>query len=186
MNLVKGLTSPPNCYCFGMKNSQGKYWTAFYTKPRSEKKSAKRLSDKGFTVYCPTRTVLKQWSDRKRKIQEPLFTSYLFAKVNEDERLAILCDTGIVRSVTWLKEPVKIPESEIELIKKFLGEFPHASSSPYSDFACGDEVKVDHGLFKGSKGIIYKIKGNTVGLYLEALSQYIHAELSKDHLKTLS
>ncbi|MFT6214735.1 MAG: hypothetical protein ACJAS3_001130 [Roseivirga sp.] len=82
-----------------MNNFQGTYWTAFYTKPRNEKKASDRLKSKGFEVYCPTRTVLKQWSDRKKKVTEPVFNSYLFAKVDESQGLEILQDHGIVSNV---------------------------------------------------------------------------------------
>ena len=78
---------PKNLYYYGMQiTDELKYWTAFYTKPRNEKKVSERLLGSGFEIYCPVRTVLKQWSDRKKKIKEVLFTSYLFAYVNENER----------------------------------------------------------------------------------------------------
>ena len=109
-----------------MSNLESKYWTAFYTRPRNEKKVAERLSERGYIVYCPTRIVIKQWSDRKRKVKEPLFTSYIFAMVDELERQEILRDQGIVSSVFWLKKPVIIRDVEIEAIRGFLEDYPLA------------------------------------------------------------
>jgi len=64
-----------------------KTWMAVYTKPRSEKKVAERLEKAGIEVYCPLQTVIKQWSDRKKKIKIPVFPSYVFVHVGESERL---------------------------------------------------------------------------------------------------
>lgn len=161
-----------------MKANQDKYWTAFYTKPRSEKKTAERLIEKGFDIFCPTRTVLKQWSDRKKKIQEPLFTSYIFAQIDENERQVILKDRGIVASVKWLKRPVNIPQKEIDMIKVFLGEFPEATLTDNVSLNIGDRVVIKDGIFKGTEGNVFRVKGNTVVLFLQSLNQYLHAELS--------
>ena len=162
-----------------------KYWTAFYTKPRSERKTAERLIEQGFEIYCPTKTVLKQWSDRKKKVKEPLFTSYVFAHVDEGDRQQILKDPGIVSNVKWLKEPVQIPSKEIDLIKQFLGEFPDAKVSPNKLFNVGDRVEIKEGIFKGAEGDVFKIKGNNVVLFLQSLNQYLHAEFSIYQVDTI-
>ena len=61
-------------------------WFALYTKPHNEIKVAEKLLSMGIEAYCPTIVVEKQWSDRKKKIQQPLLNSYVFVKVNEKER----------------------------------------------------------------------------------------------------
>lgn len=168
-----------------MNREREPYWTAFYTKPRSEKKAAERLSMNGFHIYCPTTTVLKQWSDRKKKIKVPLFTSYIFALVNEAERLQILTDPSIVSSVRWLKQPVNIPSKEIDLIKKFLGEFPQASLSEKRVFNVGDCVEISEGIFKGTQGSVFRTKRDTVVLFLQSLNQYLQAKLSINQVDTI-
>ncbi len=112
-----------------MNKSSDIFWTAFYTMPRSEKKTAERLIERGYEVYCPTRTVVKQWSDRRKKVSEPFFTSYLFAKVNEKLRNEILKDRGVVSNVFWLGKPAIIREQEILAIKSFLEGFPMLKQS---------------------------------------------------------
>ena len=164
-----------------MKANQTKYWTAFYTKPRNEKKVAERLGAKGFTVYCPVRSVLKQWSDRKKKVKEVLFTSYLFAYVDETERTEILQDQGIVSSVFWLKEPVRIPESEIQAIKNFLSNYGD-SNIELESFQEGDTLRIQAGPFKGEEGIIERIKGNKVVLSLKSLGIDLKAEIPASQL----
>ena len=159
-----------------MNNSTATYWTAFYTKPRNEKKVAERLTDNGFEVYCPVRTVLKQWSDRKKKVKEVLFTSYLFAFVNEQERQQILNDQGVVNSVFWLKEPVRIPNAEIEKIKSFLSDHPSAEISK-RHLEVGEKVQIKSGPLKGESGIIERLKGNKLILSLSSLGVSLQAEL---------
>lgn len=165
-----------------MNNCNLSYWTAFYTKPRSEKKSADKLEANGFEVYCPTRTVLKQWSDRKKKVIEPVFTSYLFAKVDEQSRIEVLKNPGIVSSVRWLGRPVRIRDREIQEIRTFLGEFPSAELVQ-ENFQFGDEIGVSSGPLAGQNGIIRKTQGNRAYIYIFSLGLQIQAEVNLRNLK---
>jgi len=165
-----------------MSNPMNTYWTAFYTKPRNEKKAADRLLIQGFEVYCPTRTVVKQWSDRKKKVKEPVFTSYLFAKVDEVSRTEILMDTGIVSNVFWLGLPAVIRESEILAIKSFLDDFPQAEMSNGRP-SQGSKVEIETGPLSGQTGVIRRIQGNRAFLAIANLSIEMNAEMSLGHLK---
>jgi transcription antitermination factor NusG len=60
------------------------HWSAIYTRSRNEKKVAERLNASGIKVYCPTQTTLKQWSDRKKKVTEPIFKSYVFVQYKDE------------------------------------------------------------------------------------------------------
>lgn len=160
-----------------MNNSELKYWTAFYTKPRNEKKVSERLTSQGFNIFCPTRTVVKQWSDRKKKVKEPVFTSYIFANVNEQERQEILRDQGIASSVFWLKKPVVIREHEIRAIKEFLEDYPGAKVGGL-DFSYGQELLISDGPLRGERGELIKRKGNKVILTILSLNYSLQAEIS--------
>lgn len=178
--MKEDMTPKSHYYC-GMPADQLKYWTAFYTKPRNEKKVAERLSANGFEVYCPVRTVLKQWSDRKKKVQEVLFTSYIFAKVNNVERQKILKDQGIVSSVFWLKEPVRIPSAEIIAIKNFLND--HPSANIINDaIGIGDPIQIKSGPLKGEMGIVEKRKGNRIVVSLSTVGVSLQAEIPTSQL----
>ena len=158
------------------------YWTAFYTKPRNEKKVAERLLSYGFEIYCPTRTVLKQWSDRKKKVTEPVFTSYVFARVNEESRLNILKDFGIVSNVRWLGQPARILDREINEIRSFLEEYPMAEAYA-NEYSEGDDVSVEAGVLSGQSGKLRRLKGNKAILSIDSLGLEIQAEVSLGHLK---
>ena len=66
--------------------SQDLPWYVLYTKPRNEKKVAQRLSEAGYNVYCPLQKVRRQWSDRTKVLEEPLFKSYLFIQIEDSRR----------------------------------------------------------------------------------------------------
>ena len=160
------------------------YWTAFYTKPRNDKKAADRLMSEGFDVYCPTRTVIKQWSDRKKKVTEPIFSSYIFAKVNEFSRVEILMDPSIVSNVHWLGKPVVIRDKEISEIQDFLNEYPSANILS-NNFENDDKVLVNSGPLSKFEGTVSKIIGNKAVLNIESLGIVIHAEVSLNRLEKI-
>ena len=66
--------------------TNGKKWLVVKTKANAEKKVAERLSMKKIEVYLPLYTTVKQWSDRKKKIQRPLISSTVFVYINDEER----------------------------------------------------------------------------------------------------
>ena len=95
-------------------------WYAIYTKSRCEKKVHTILLQKSIESYCPTTIVKKQWTDRVKKIEQPLFSSYLFVKITIDQQQQIREIAGVVNFVYWLGKPAQIKAVEIEAIKNFL------------------------------------------------------------------
>jgi transcription antitermination factor NusG len=142
-------------------------WFVLYTKPRNEVKVAERLAAAGITVYCPMVTTVKQWSDRKKKVTVPLFTSYVFVNVAEAQRSAVFDIPGVVRYVFWLGKPAVVRAEEIAVIKEML-------SDTYKDvrFAAlkpGTTIIVEDGLFKGQTATFKEQKGNKTILILNGL-----------------
>lgn len=168
-----------------MSKRQGKYWTAFYTKPRNEKKVSERLSDSGYEIFCPVRTVLKQWSDRKKKVKEPLFTSYIFARVDDSIRQEILQDQGVVSSVFWLGKPVVVRDSEIMAINDFLNENPEAGAVSRI-FHEGEKLQITDGPLRGETGELLRIKGTKLILTIESLGFSLVAEVAKSRVQLVS
>src|SRR5687768_12173055 len=100
-----------------------KKWLAVYTKPRWERKVTELLIKEGITTYCPLNHVVRQWSDRRKWVYEPLFTSYVFVQVNAIEIGRVKSINGVVNFVCWLGKPAIIKDQEIEIIKRFLNEY---------------------------------------------------------------
>jgi transcription antitermination factor NusG len=105
-----------------METSKEKKWFAIYTKPRWEKKVNNRLLEKGIESWCPVQKKESQWSDRKKIIEDPLFKSYVFVHITDDERVAVLTTNGALQFVQHLKKPAVIRDEEIELIRSYLLE----------------------------------------------------------------
>src|SRR5690349_19542129 len=103
--------------------STTKRWYAVYTKPRWEKKVYQLLQEKGVETYCPLNKVHRKWSDRMKIVEEPLFKSYVFVKVKEEDKTPVRMVSGVVNFVYWLGKPAIIKDKEIETIKKFLDEY---------------------------------------------------------------
>lgn len=167
-----------------MNNPEVKKWLAFYTMPRSEKKAAENLLKKGFEIFCPTQTVLKQWSDRKKKVQEPLFTSYIFARLDESERQQVLLEPRIVSNVYWLGRPAVIQQCEIDQIRDFLREYSSADSKSIQ-VNYGDNAAITAGPFKGETGTIKEKRGKKVVLQIESLGLELQAVVSVGRLELI-
>ncbi len=97
-----------------------KKWYVVYTRPRWEKKVASLLQQKNIEHYCPLNKVLKQWSDRKKVVMEPLFKGYVFVAVDEHHKWDIKKIDGILNYVYWLGKPARVKETEIDTIRMFL------------------------------------------------------------------
>lgn len=133
------------------------YWYALYTRSRWEKKVDHQLHDKGIGSYLPLRGVLRQWSDRKKLVEEPLFRCYVFIHANARERLGALQTYGAVRIVTFNGKPAVVRDEEIENIKNILREKPQVESCP--KVSKGDLVEIVSGPLSGLRGRLEEIRG---------------------------
>ncbi len=122
---------------------------AVYTKPRNEKKVKDYLMKRGVENYLPLQEVKKKWSDRWKKVQEPIIPSYVFVKVEEQERVSVLQCPGVTNFVFWLGKPAVIPEKEIEQIKYILKEQADNQYIQFESLKPGDKAKIDAGKFAG-------------------------------------
>lgn len=162
-----------------------KQWYALYTRPRWEKKVADLLEKKKVEVYCPLNRVEKQWADRKKVVLEPLFTSYVFVHISEQEHLGIKQTDGVVNFVYWLNKPAVIRNEEIDTIKKFLNEYDHVSVER-TQVNLNDRVRIINGPLMMWEGHVVEIRTNTVKITLPSLGQTLVAEIRKENLETIS
>lgn len=127
-------------------------WFALYVKPKNEKKVVERLTQLGMEGYCPMVKQVKLWSDRKKKVEVPLISSYVFVNLEEKERSLVFQVPGVLRYLFWLGKPAIITESEIAQLKRAL-------QSTFSDFrmtaiAPGESIVIPCGPFRGKEGIV--------------------------------
>ena len=165
---------------------QQKKWYALYTKPRWEKKVSSVLNNKGVECWCPLRKTEKQWSDRKKIVEEPLFTSYVFVNIDESERTKVLMTDGILNFVYYVGKPAVIRNEEIELIKKYLSESQATVSlQSLSSLDENTRIKVNHGVFMDSTGTVLKGGRKKVFVKLESLDQVMIVEFPIEYLSPI-
>jgi transcription antitermination factor NusG len=142
-------------------------WFAIYTRPKNEKKVVEGLKKLGVEVYCPMLTQVKQWSDRKKKVETPLINSYVFVKIEEKNRTIVFEVPGVVRYLFWLGKPAIIQEQEIDTLKESLkGIF---SSVEVNGILPGDSFTISKGSFQGKGGVVTHVDKNKIRLVLKEL-----------------
>jgi transcription antitermination factor NusG len=154
-------------------------WYAFYVKPRHEKKVLDRLQEQFETgseenddqypeIFCPMKEERVKWSDRWKTVTKPYIPGYLFACVTEKQRLSILNDPSIFRTVCWKGRPAKIRDEEIELVKRVIGD-PNVKDLRLEGIQPGDRVEVTGGELMNMNGIVVKVKGGRATILLESM-----------------
>ncbi|WP_286968666.1 MULTISPECIES: UpxY family transcription antiterminator [unclassified Flavobacterium] len=143
-------------------------WYVVYTKPKWEKKVADKLIQQGIECYCPLVTQVKQWSDRKKKVETPLFSSYVFVQLADSDRNLVFQVQGVVRYLFWLGKPAIVKDQEIEIIKKSLTA-PNLSDISISSIQVGDKIKLESGVFSNQNAIVQQVSSNYYVLVLETL-----------------
>ena len=159
-------------------------WYALYTKPRWEKKVAALLTQKGLENYCPLNKVLKQWHDRKKLVEEPLFSSYVFVFVTPTEVAEIKKTEGIINFVYWLGKPAVVREEEITAIKNFLGEHKEVRLEK-ARINVDDRVQIIQGQLMHKEGTVMEIYHKTVRVLLPTLGFALVAQVEKSSIELI-
>ena len=156
-------------------------WLAIYSRPRWEKKVTQLLSEQGFETYCPLNKVRRKWSDRVKVVEEPLFKSYVFVKVDDADRTAVRMTTGVVNFVYWDGKPAVIKEKEINTIKSFLNEHENVEVRPLS-VELKQRVRVTAGPLMDHEGEVIGVKRKIVTVALDSLGYLLVAHIDKSKL----
>ena len=149
-------------------------WYALYTEPRHEKKVADRLLKLGVEVYCPLVTQIKQWSDRKKKVEVPLLPSYVFVKLEDSNRDVVFQVSGVVRYLFWLGKPAVILPHEIAALKQSLAQPVVAVA--ISAVRPNDAIQIQDGPFKGNEAIVKQVSPHRITLLLASLNLLLTIE----------
>lgn len=162
--------------------AETKKWFAVYTKPRWEKKVADLLVKEQIVTYCPLNRVVRQWSDRKKWVIEPLFTCYVFVCISAEEVGRVKGINGIINFVCWLGKPAVIKDEEIDIIKRFLNEYDNVNLEK-AEVNVNDVVRITNGPLMESEGSILSVGRKRVKVYLPTLGFAMVAEIEKVNLK---
>ncbi len=168
-----------------MKRKSKKKWYAVYTKSRQEEKVFDRFCGQNIEAFLPKVEVVRVYSDRRKKVSEVLFKSYVFVRITEKDYEQVFQTTGVVGFVRFEGKPAAIPDIQIEAIKKFIRSDDLELVSK-EDFALGQEVEIIKGPFRGQSGkLIQQNNKNVVVIEIEVVNSYIPIHIHKAFLKKI-
>ena len=159
-------------------------WYVLYSKPRHEKKVAERLTEAGYQVYCPLHKARRQWSDRVKVVEEPLFRGYIFIKIQDAKRDEVFTFPGTVRYLFWLRRPAIVRPEEIKAIQKWLGYYDH-DSLEIEDISPGTLVRITSGQFMNEEAILLDQSRNKAVVQLKELGIQLSLDLHNNELLPL-
>jgi transcription termination/antitermination protein NusG len=135
-------------------------WYGLHTRPRHEKIVAQRLEERGVTAFLPLVSETRRWSDRKKIVQLPLFSCYVFAKFtpNRLDRLRVLQVDGIFGFVGTRGEGTPIPDEQIDAVRSLVETQLPWSSHPF--LKIGQRVRIRSGVLDGMEGILVSRNGD--------------------------
>ena len=160
------------------------HWYAVYTKPRWEKKVASTLQEQAITCYCPLNKVIRQWSDRRKVVLEPLFRSYVFVQIGEKEQVLVKQVDGVVSFVKWLGKPAIIKDEEIAIIQRFLNEHTNIQIEK-TQVHLHDTVRIINGPLMEQVGNVVMIKNSRIKVLLPSLGYIMSAEVESTDVEVI-
>ena len=151
-------------------------WHVLHTKPRNEKKVEKQLRALGINAYCPTKTEIKFWSDRKKKVNVPVLPSMVLVKIGEKEKDKVFYSPAVIKYMHWLGKKAVVRQEEVDVLKKYLKGNYDILNTNISKLELGDELNV--ALLNKQKGIVKKLSKSFIWIYLKSLGYTIKLNLA--------
>ena len=162
-------------------------WFAVYTHSRAEKKVLERMLNTGFDSFLPLITTMKQWSDRKKKVEVPLINSYVFVKTNNEKLNSVLNIPGVVNILKYLGKPAVVKDIEIENLKIVVNSKEQFQFIESIDLTKDDAIEVISGPFQGLFAkFIYNAGKHKVVVEVEALNSFIEVSMPLNNIKLVN
>src|SRR4029077_20593759 len=131
------------------------------TRARNEKAISERLQEQGLTTFLPLVTEIRRWSDRKKKVELPLFSCYVFVKLvvsNNEDRMRVYRTNGVFGIVSMRGEAIPIPEEQIDALRAVATRQVQWSAHPF--LKVGQQVRVRGGALEGVEGGLLSVDGD--------------------------
>jgi transcription antitermination factor NusG len=167
------------------KKIDNKSWYAIYVRSRHEKSVHSALLDRGVDASLPMRTVMRRWSDRKKKVKFPLFRGYVFVNINlKIDNLSVLQTPGVVKFIGIRKEPSRIPDEQIHWIHMMVSKSDMVRNE--REIPVGQRVRVMTGPFKGTEGVVKRTGGRSrLVVLIESIMQAVSIDIKPESLKKI-
>lgn len=139
------------------------------------------LTEKGLESYCPLNKVRRKWSDRYKVVEEPLFKSYVFVKVSDEDRSNVRMTTGAINFVYWDGKPAVVKEKEITAIRRFLDEYENVEARPMK-LKVHQRVRVTNGTLMDHEGSVVELQHKTAKVAIDSLGYILVATIDRTKL----
>jgi transcriptional antiterminator RfaH len=160
-------------------------WYAAYTNSRAEKKVLKELQQQGIEAYLPIQKKLRQWSDRRKWVEEPLIRCYIFVRIDKKNYYQVLNTRGVVRYITFEGKAVPIPDKQIDVLKKLVATEADVEVTA-ENLSPGDKVRVVSGPLHGLEGDMVDYRGNhRVMVRIDHIGQQLLVSIPAGFLETV-
>lgn len=167
-------------------DSGRKVWRVIYVKARHEKCVCRDLADRGIESYLPLRKELRQWSDRRKWIETPLFSCYVFTRSSQTELKRVYVIDGFVKFVSSNGKPSIVPDNQIESVKRLIEYHSNDIDVLEGDYS-GYEAEVIAGPLIGLRGkIVELINGKNFVVSIEGLDKLLSIKVSADAVRLIS
>ena len=164
------------------------HWFACYTRARAEKRVETSLRERGFDSYLPLIAQVRQWKDRKKIVEFPLFPSYVFGRFTLKQLHGVLTTPGVSTIVRANGYPTPVPEHDILNVQRFARAIMETGiePDPRPFLAEGQWVKVLDGPFEGVEGIVVEQRGRKrVLVGVQAIGQGLEIDIDTRLLKPI-
>ena len=150
-------------------------WYVLITKPKSEKKVAQKLEEKGIEVCCPVSVEVRQWSDRQKKVEVPLLPSMVLVKLEDKQRPIVFETYGALRYLFWLGKPAIVSEAEVEALLDIKSN--HLKVLEIEPLTPGKVIDVKGLGMTAEKGTVKYVSGNQCWVVLHSLGYVIKLQI---------
>ena len=151
-------------------------WYVLHTKPRNEKKVEEKLLSMGINAYCPTRSEIRFWSDRKKRIQVPVLPSMVLVNIDAKDMNRVFESSGVIRYMFWLGKKAIVKQNEVDILKKYLKGDYNLINSKLSNIKVGDNFSLSS--FNNERGIVNRISNNNIWIYLKSIGYSVKLKLA--------
>ena len=133
-------------------------WYVLQCRVRKESMISAQLEGQGFQCFLPMYKSVREWSDRKKVVEQPLFPGYVFCRFEYTQRRPVVLTPGVLQVVGCGKSPIPVEQKEIEAIQ--LAVASELPSQPWPYMEVGERVRIHTGKLAGLEGILINFKGN--------------------------
>ncbi len=151
-------------------------WFVLIVKTNKELQVAELLGRHGFEIYCPAKKEVRQWSDRKKIIEVPIFQNYLFVRLKESDRDTVFISSHIKKYLYWLGKAAIVRDVEIAIIKEWVSNDNISNIKP-SHLQKGKLITIEKGAFKDKKATVQEVRKNELKLVLNGLGIVLLAKI---------